>query len=138
MAKPMIAKYKGECRYADCSHDDPTIQVGEQMKWLGKGQGAMHWDCAVESGADSIIIEQREDDDGKTFTVKFRPPKPIGKDLPCDEGCGGTGLFVTGVNNGKVVSNGQPHFRCNGKGFQNDADRIRNYWYDVKYRKVYA
>lgn len=132
MAKPMTAKFKGVCKYDLCD-GDRRIEAGEPVKWLGKGNGVMHWDCAVECGADQIVVQVVAGE-----TVTYNPPKPTGKKVKCDEGCGGTGQFVTGVVNGKLTGPGGIHFRCNGKGWQNDADRIRNYWYDVKFRKVYA
>lgn len=132
MAKPMISKYKGECKYDLC--DDRRVNVGDEVKWLGKSNGVMHWECAVECGADSIVVKKNKDG---SFT-QFNPPKPTGEVLLCDEGCGGTGKFITRIVNGVPQGPGGIHFRCQGKGKQTDADRIRNYWYDVLYRKVHA
>lgn len=128
----MKSKYKGTCKA--CGFKFPE---GADVKWLGKGNGVMHMCCANAEGMNTVVVEKRTDNDGQEFTVEFHPPKPTGKTVTCDEGCGGTGLYVKGINNGKVVSDGSPCFRCNGKGVQTDADRTRNYWYDVKFRKVY-
>lgn len=44
--------------------------------------------------------------------------------------CAGTGQFITMVKNGKPTGPGGICYRCNGKGWQNDADRRRNFGYD--------
>lgn len=51
--------------------------------------------------------------------------------------CAGTGQFITGSNNGKPTGPGGACFRCGGKGYHNQADRRRNYGYELKGRKVY-
>lgn len=65
-------------------------------------------------------------------------------------GCGGTGQYVTGMENGKLVMPGGIHFRCEGHGVQTNCgaaahrerfsqdydgngvccDAVRNYAYD--------
>jgi hypothetical protein len=50
--------------------------------------------------------------------------------FPCAR-CGGTGLFVTMVVNGRPTGPGGICYRCGGKGEQTDADRRRNFGYDV-------
>ncbi|GAF96966.1 unnamed protein product [marine sediment metagenome] len=45
--------------------------------------------------------------------------------------CAGTGQFITYVENGKPRGPGGECFRCNGKGFHNNADRRRNWGYDM-------
>jgi len=49
--------------------------------------------------------------------------------------CGGTGKFVTMVENGQPKGPGGPCYRCNGKGYRDDRDERRNYGYDVFYRR---
>ena len=49
--------------------------------------------------------------------------------LPCRR-CGGTGQFITGSLNGKLVGPGGQCFRCAGKGCQDWADAKRNEYYD--------
>jgi hypothetical protein len=49
--------------------------------------------------------------------------------FPCRR-CAGTGQFITRVENGKPCGPGGQCFRCQGKGFQDDKDRRRNYGYD--------
>jgi len=44
--------------------------------------------------------------------------------------CAGTGQFITMVENGKPKGPGGICYRCDGKGWQNDQDRRRNYGYD--------
>jgi len=51
--------------------------------------------------------------------------------------CAGTGAFVTGNHNGKPTGPGGICFRCGGKGYHTQADRKRNYWYELKGRRVY-
>ncbi len=53
----------------------------------------------------------------------------------CKE-CAGMGQFITHVVNGKPTGPGGICFRCNGKGFQTDADRKRNWGYDMYGRKA--
>jgi len=55
--------------------------------------------------------------------------------VPCRR-CAGTGNFITRVENGKPQGPGGPCFRCNGKGYQTEADWRRNYGYDMN-RPVY-
>ena len=50
--------------------------------------------------------------------------------FPCAR-CGGTGLFVTMVVNGRPTGPGGICYRCGGKGEQTDTDRRRNFGYDV-------
>lgn len=45
--------------------------------------------------------------------------------------CGGTGRFVTYVENGIPKGPGGACYRCQGKGTQNDADARRNYGADL-------
>jgi hypothetical protein len=45
--------------------------------------------------------------------------------------CGGTGAFITAIVNGKPTGPGGRCFRCDGKGWQTDDDRLRNAKYDV-------
>jgi YspA, cpYpsA-related SLOG family len=59
-------------------------------------------------------------------TLDLMPP--LGR-VPCAR-CGGTGQFITRVENGEPKGPGGPCFRCAGKGYQDDADRRRNYGYD--------
>lgn len=49
--------------------------------------------------------------------------------VPCAR-CAGTGEFITYVENGVPKGPGGICFRCEGKGYQTDADRRRNYGYD--------
>ena len=51
--------------------------------------------------------------------------------------CGGTGQFITGMLNGKLVGPGGVCFRCEGKGIQNYADVVRNENYELYGRKYY-
>jgi DnaJ-class molecular chaperone len=51
--------------------------------------------------------------------------------FPCRR-CAGTGQYITKVVNGKPTGPGGICYRCGGKGRQNDADRRRNYGYDVR------
>lgn len=51
--------------------------------------------------------------------------------------CAGTGQFITGSMNGKPTGPGGICFRCEGKGYHNQADRRRNYGYELKGRKIY-
>jgi len=44
--------------------------------------------------------------------------------------CAGTGQYITQVVNGKPTGPGGICYRCDGKGWQNDRDRRRNYGYD--------
>jgi hypothetical protein len=46
------------------------------------------------------------------------------------ERCGGSGMFVTRMVNGRGEGPGGPCYRCNGKGHQNRNDRRRNCYYD--------
>lgn len=53
------------------------------------------------------------------------------------ENCYGSGVYRWGACiNGKPPVHSGPCFRCEGKGYQNDADRRRNFGYD-NHRKVY-
>lgn len=45
--------------------------------------------------------------------------------------CGGTGRFVTGSVNGKLVGPGGICFRCSGKGTHTQNDRRRNDYFDT-------
>lgn len=49
--------------------------------------------------------------------------------VPCAR-CAGTGRFITYVENGIPKGPGGPCYRCEGKGKQTSADRMRNHWYD--------
>jgi hypothetical protein len=51
----------------------------------------------------------------------------------CDR-CGGTGQFITYVENGVPKGPGGSCYRCGGKGIQTDADRRRNWGYDMNRR----
>lgn len=44
--------------------------------------------------------------------------------------CGGTGMFVTGILNGKPTGPGGKCYRCGGKGYQTVDDLSRNWGYD--------
>lgn len=50
--------------------------------------------------------------------------------IPCGR-CAGSGQFVTGMLNGQPVGPGGICYRCDGKGWQNDADARRNYGADL-------
>lgn len=58
----------------------------------------------------------------------------------CSGFCGGTGVhrYGGGTINGKFVGSSGVCFRCVGKGYENEADRKRNYGYDNFYRKAYC
>lgn len=47
--------------------------------------------------------------------------------------CGGTGQFVTMMENGVLKGPGGPCFRCKGRGKQNDHDVRRNEVHDEHY-----
>lgn len=49
--------------------------------------------------------------------------------FPCRR-CSGTGKFVTYVENGIPKGPGGDCFRCNGRGYQDDADARRNFGAD--------
>lgn len=54
------------------------------------------------------------------------------------ERCNGTGIATWGGTiNGKPVHSGKC-FRCQGKGYQSEADKRRNYGYDNFYMRVNA
>ena len=53
-------------------------------------------------------------------------------DIKCKR-CGGTGRFVTYVENGKPRGPGGPCFRCGGKGYQDHKDGHRNRVHDIHY-----
>lgn len=44
--------------------------------------------------------------------------------------CGGTGQFITYVENGVPRGPGGKCYRCGGKGYQTETDRRRNWGYD--------
>lgn len=46
------------------------------------------------------------------------------------ERCSGTGQFITMSLNGKPTGPGGICFRCEGKGYQTEADKRRNWGYD--------
>lgn len=46
--------------------------------------------------------------------------------------CAGTGMFITYVENGVPRGPGGVCFRCGGKGAHTQADRKRNYWFDLR------
>ncbi len=50
--------------------------------------------------------------------------------------CAGTGQFITHVLNGQPRGPGGPCYRCEGKGWQTDADARRNYGADI-HQRVY-
>jgi hypothetical protein len=50
--------------------------------------------------------------------------------------CGTTGRYVTGSLNGKPITNGEPCYRCMGKGRLTMADALRNLAYDCWGRRV--
>lgn len=50
--------------------------------------------------------------------------------------CAGTGAFITGSLNGQPTGPGGICYRCEGKGYQDDADARRNYGADI-HQKVY-
>jgi len=52
--------------------------------------------------------------------------------------CAGTGQFITYVENGVPKGPGGICYRCNGKGFQIQRDRNRNWGYDNFYQRVYS
>jgi hypothetical protein len=78
--------------------------------------------------------EYPHDSKQKWITEK-RDPKNA--KLPCD-GCPGNGVYHGSgyVENGKFRGFTGTCFRCEGKGFQNEADRKRNWGYDNFHRKV--
>lgn len=49
--------------------------------------------------------------------------------IPCRR-CGASGRFTTGTVNGRPTGPGGPCYRCDGKGFQVDADARRNFGAD--------
>ena len=50
--------------------------------------------------------------------------------------CCGTGSFITRMENGVPKGPGGICYRCNGKGYQTEADGRRNYGYDNFYQRV--
>ena len=46
--------------------------------------------------------------------------------------CMGSGKFTAQVVNGRPVGPGGDCYRCDGKGWQSDADRRRNAYYDAR------
>jgi hypothetical protein len=46
--------------------------------------------------------------------------------------CGGSGRYITGNLNGKLVGPGGECFRCNGKRYQSPLDEARNARYDER------
>ena len=117
-ARTSYAKYRRQAieggLYADKkSFDDAATKVLELVSGGEDGEGVelSHW---VESAR--RLVEECE--------PKAQPARDM-----CGR-CGGTGIFHTVVLNGKPVSRGEC-FRCQGKGFQTDGDRRRNYGYDV-------
>jgi hypothetical protein len=51
------------------------------------------------------------------------------------ERCAGTGRYIVGTNNGKLVERGAC-YRCAGKGHHTQSDRGRNASYDNNYMRV--
>ena len=58
--------------------------------------------------------------------------KSITGDFHCGR-CGGSGQFVTSMENGKLKGPGGICFRCHGKGFHNMKDRKRNEYHDTHF-----
>jgi transketolase N-terminal domain/subunit len=73
----------------------------------------------------------------KTATGWPMKPRPEGVE-PCG-GCGGHGLYFSGgaVVNGVYTGKTGDCYRCSGKGYQTDADRKRNRYYDRHVRRVH-
>ncbi len=70
----------------------------------------------------------------KQFTVQATTP--VRHD--CD-GCSGDGQwFRGGIVNGRRVGTSGICYRCHGKGWQSDADRARNTYYDNRIRRIHA
>jgi hypothetical protein len=63
-------------------------------------------------------------------------PKKIGFEYTDCEACGGTGIYHGRgyVENGVFKGFKGTCFRCEGKGYQNEADRRRNWGYDQNRR----
>ena len=55
--------------------------------------------------------------------------KYVAGDFGCGR-CAQTGQFITGSLNGKPTGPGGSCFRCNGKGYHDQADRKRNAYHD--------
>ena len=57
------------------------------------------------------------------------------KQVKCSA-CAGTGQYITHVENGVPKGPGGICFRCGGKGYQTEADKRRNWGYDIHRRIV--
>ena len=74
--------------------------------------------------------------DARTYLGLARAGAPVTGAFGCD--CGGTGKFYSGgaVVNGTYTGTVGTCYRCEGKGWQSEADRKRNRYYDNHVRRI--
>lgn len=72
----------------------------------------------------------------RTYVELARVGAPVTGAFGCN--CSGTGKFYSGgaVVNGQYTGTVGVCFRCGGKGWQNEADRKRNDYYDNHVRRI--
>lgn len=75
--------------------------------------------------------------DARNYLALAKAGAPTSGAYPCD--CGGSGKFYSGgaIVNGSYTGTVGEHFRCAGKGWQSEADRKRNAYYDNHVRRIY-
>lgn len=81
-----------------------------------------------DSKAREVLEKSKIDPDNATPEQWVKAAKRV--KVPCRR-CAGTGAFITGTLNGQPTGPGGICYRCEGKGYRNDADERRNYGYDM-------
>lgn len=105
--------------------------INNNGKWfLFEGMDSIHRTDVRPHACHAAAYERSINND-----IKASEPKPTGTTCKCGR-CGGTGQFITYVENGVPKGPGGICFTCEGKGYLTDADNKRNHWYFAKYMRV--
>lgn len=135
---PLPLKAKVTPEATDC--DDTAYfrqKAREEQREKEKGwkRPANLWDACEHLSPEESADLARAEADKKTQLAEAakasRPgagPKVEGREK-CSN-CGGSGIYRWGACVNGVMSKSGPCFRCEGKGYQDEADRRRNYGYD--------
>ena len=97
-------------------------QIDELYKRIETLEAALTKQPQTAPAVAKTVLKRVEDTAGYTIGTHF-----------CHR-CGGTGRFITRIENGKPVGPaGHSCFRCDGKGHHTQADRKRNYGHAMNY-----
>lgn len=112
--------------------DEECRAYYRRIRGRSEARSASIFDLAVATKLHTIVVSARSQTAPTTPTPQQWCQMAREVRFKCGR-CGGTGQFITMMENGVLKGPGGECFRCKGKGTQNDHDVRRNEVHDQHY-----